>query len=123
VLDLEYYQTIIPAGQSLSPPVPLGVKALVGLSFDSAWTSPTGGCSFQASPDGGASWHELYDRASGTEIVVAAAAAKPLQFVAISNLAQFAGVNNIKIQSGTAAAPVNQTNSTIITVFCRSIAF
>ena len=120
--DLENYQVTIAAGQSLSPIVKMGFKVLVGLSFDANWTSPTGGCTFQMSPDG-VNFSEMYDGSAGTAIAVPAAVAKAGQFATMPNLAQWAGTNMIKIRSGTAAAPVNQTNATTVTIFVRTVAF
>ena len=116
--DLESYTTTITAGQSLSDAVPLGVKVLVGLSFDENWTSPTGGVTFQVSSDG-VTFQEYYDGVAGTEILVPASAAKSNQFVAMSNINQWGAVKLIKVRSGTAAAPVNQSSTTTITVFVQ----
>jgi hypothetical protein len=120
--DLTPITVTITAGQSLSTPALLGIKTLVGISLPSTWTQPTGGCSFQVSVDG-VNYQELYDSSTGTPITIAFAAALPSRFIVLSNTVQWAGVNALKVRSGSAASPVNQGSTVVITLLARTVAF
>lgn len=67
------------------------------------WTAAN--LTFQTSEDG-VTWSNLYDR-TGVEYTVTAAASHAIQLP----VADFAGVRNLIIRSGTSAAPVNQLNA------------
>lgn len=92
---------LIANGTSLSAGVAIGAQVPVGLWMPAAWTAAV--VTFQVSPDGGTTWLEFYDSA-GNEITATVAAG---QLVALTE-PMWQAVNNIKIRSGTAAAPVNQ---------------
>jgi hypothetical protein len=114
-LNLDDYQAVIAAGQSLSGPVLMGADTLVAISMPSSWVNAS--LTFQASPDGGTTWQELYDGA-GNEITVVAAAN---QFIALSGLPSYVwrGINALQVRSGTLAAPVVQTAGATITLIGR----
>lgn len=70
---------------------------------------------FQTSYDG-VNWANLYD-ALGSEYTVTVGAITADRSVIIP-FADFVGVRYLKIRSGTAAAPVNQTNAPNIVLVC-----
>jgi hypothetical protein len=111
-LNIDQYAVTIGAGASLSGSIAMGADTLVGLVMPSAWTAA--GLSFQVSADGGTTWVELCDT-TGTLIALSAAASHFVQ-VAASN---WRGINMIKVRSGTAAAPVNQTLAATIVLIGR----
>jgi hypothetical protein len=90
----------IASGASLSAAIPLGLGRAAGIQMPAAWTAAN--LTFQASYDG-ITYANLYD-ASGTEYTATAAADRLI----ILPVADFAGIQNIKIRSGTAGTPVNQ---------------
>jgi hypothetical protein len=102
-LNLDDYQAVIAAGQSLSGPVLMGADTLVAISMPSSWVNAS--LTFQASPDGGTTWQELYDGAGN----------------ALSGLPSYVwrGINALQVRSGTLAAPVVQTAGATITLIGR----
>jgi hypothetical protein len=99
----------IAQGASLSAQVDIGGKTLVGIFVPALWAAA--GLSFQASPDGGATWGELQDT-SATALSVSTitiSGGVPV-FIAVDPT-KWRGIRSLKVRSGTAAAPVNQTNS------------
>jgi hypothetical protein len=106
----------IGAGTSLSGPVALGALTLVGISMPSTWTAAV--LTFQASPDGGTTWQELYD-GSGNEVTITAAAG---QFVILEADPSYMwrGVNMVQLRSGTSAAPVNQVAAAVVNLVTRA---
>lgn len=116
--EIDIIPVTIAAGQSLSPQVDIGTKSLVGLILPSGWTAATGGVSFQASPDGGANWYEV-TTAAGTAFALAFAGAGAA-FLAIDP-STLRGAVSFKIRSGTAAAPVNQTNAVALQLITRLV--
>ncbi len=106
----------IAAGQSLSGPVSLGAFTLVGISMPTAWT--TASLTFQASPDGGTTWQDIYDGA-GNEVMITAAAQ---QFVMLPNFPSYdwRGINMLQVRSGTTGAPVNQVAAAVVNLITRS---
>lgn len=106
----------IAAGQSLSPEVDIGSKALVGIVLPSAWIAAAGGISLQISVDGGNTWNEL-TTAAGAAYAVAFTGAGPA-FIAIDPTT-LRGVQAIKVRSGTAGAPVPQTSLVALTLVTR----
>ena len=102
---------IIGAGVSLSAQVDIGPGQLVGMLIPAGWTAAS--ITFQASPDGGQTFGNLFS-AAGVEQTLTVAAG---QFIAIDPTL-WKGVRSIKIRSGTSAAPVNQAaqaNLTLVT--------
>jgi hypothetical protein len=126
VADLEVINVAIAAGQSLSAPVGIGFKVVVGFSIPTGWiTAPL---TFQITRDG-VNFQEYVD---GT------AAANPAGAVQIppgatSTLAAntdvyvatgtFDGVNWLKLRSGTSGTPVAQTGGATVGVIVRTVAF
>ena len=90
----------ISIGQSLSGAVQLTGLLVVGIVIPAEWTAAN--LTFQASADG-ATYNDLYDDI-GTEKTVTAAAARYI----IINPTDFAGIELLKVRSGTSGAPVAQ---------------
>ncbi len=111
-INLELIVATIANGQSLSTGVPLGAKSLVGIAMPAAWDAA--GLTFQVSVDDRATWLDLVDT-SGTALAATVAAA---QFVQIDPT-KWKGINNVKVRSGTAGAPVNQTADRAIILIVR----
>ena len=101
------------SGQSLSEAIPMNSMgngsrlAIVGMP--AAWDAAN--LTFQVSLDNQVSWLNLYD-SSGSEYSVTAAASRAIMIP----LADFIGVTDMKIRSGTAAAAVNQTANRTLTI-------
>ena len=108
-------QTVqIASGQSLSPEVDIYPGTLVGIFLPSTWTSAS--VTFQASPDGGVTWGELYNYATA-EVTFTGAASTFVQI----DPTQWKGVNALKIRSGTPGSPVTQTSTVTITLITRQM--
>ena len=108
-IGLSTIPAVIAPGASLTNQIDIGPGILVGLVIPSGWTSAS--VTFQASTDGGATWAELYTYA-GAELTLTATAGT---FLAIDPT-QWKGVRSIKLRSGTAASPVNQTSGATVTL-------
>ena len=108
-MSLQSVQATIANGAALSGQVNLGNRLLVGIQMPATWTAAS--LTFQVSPDGGTTWLELYSTA-GTEQTFTVAAS---QFIQIDPT-QWRGINCIKVRSGTAGAPVNQGQSSTLTL-------
>lgn len=106
---------VIAAGASLSAACPLGALTLAGISMPAVWTAAA--LTFQVSPDGGATWQELYDGA-GNPVTVTAAAGQFVVPVANPSYV-WRGINMVKVRSGTAAAPVNQAAAATVNLVTR----
>jgi hypothetical protein len=107
-IGLTQLPVTISNGTSLSPPVGLGDGTLVGIAMPAGWDAA--GLSFQVSIDGGVTFLEM--QSSSAAVSFAAAAG---QFIAVDP-AIWRGVNQIKVRSGTAASPVNQTADRALTL-------
>ena len=118
MLSAAIYQNpaLILAGQSLSAPVALGAMTLVGISMPAVWTAA--GLSFQVSPDGGATWQELFDD-KGTPIGISSMAGA---YIVPQSLPPYnwRGVNYLKVRSGTLALPVLQVANAAVNILSRS---
>lgn len=99
----------IAASSSLSSQVDIGPGYLVGLYVPANWTSAN--ITFQASPDGGATWGELYSYLGQEWTFVAA----PSTYLTVDPT-QWRGPRSLKVRSGTAASAVNQTASVNVTL-------
>lgn len=110
---IEFQTATIAASGSLSAEVPLGEKTLVGIVMPAAWTAA--GITFQATADD-VNFSELYDGA-GNEITLTAAAG---QFIQVDPT-KWRGITGVKVRSGTAASPVNQTVQAVLTLITRTI--
>lgn len=92
----------IPINLAITPEIDTGAERLVGILMPPAWDAAV--ITFQASPDGGATWGELVDKAGAAVSLTVAAAT----FIYLDPTI-FAGINALKLRSGTSGAPVNQT--------------
>lgn len=100
-------------GASLSPEVALGQKTLVGILMPAAWT--TASLTFQATVDD-TNFAELYDGAGNPVSLTVAAG----QFIQIDP-AKWRGITGLKLRSGSAGSPVNQTDGAAITLITRTV--
>jgi len=105
----------IAAGASLSSAGNTSDKVLCALIVSAGWTPAC--LTFQASDDAGVTWNELYDD-QGNEITISAAAVAANNRLSMDP-SNFAGVDFIKVRSGTAAAPVVQVAAAAITLVYR----
>jgi hypothetical protein len=80
----------------------------------SAWTAAN--LSFQASPDGGTTWLEMYDQ-NGNEIVANANASSCIML----SPSQFAPLQFLRVRSGTVSTPVNQGADRSLQLILRSV--
>lgn len=102
----------IPNGAAgLSAAVCLGSGALYAIVMPAVWVAAA--LTFQGSPDGVA-YTNLYDD-QGNEISLTVAASRQVSV----DPALFGGCGYIKVRSGTAAVPVNQTADRALTLISR----
>jgi|SRR5215469_12592997 len=101
--EIDYIPVTIAQGTALSPQIDIGTKSLAAVSVPASWVTTS--LSFQASFDGGNTWGELVDQTKA-----------PVTVASITGAAQIAvdpnklrGVQSLKVRSGTAASPINQT--------------
>ena len=87
---------------------------LFGIVMPAAWTAAS--LTFQASLDGGTSWHNVKD-ATGAEVSVVASVDDCVVWLP----AAFSALPMLKVRSGTAAAPVAQGAERVITLILRSV--
>jgi hypothetical protein len=113
--DVNTFPAAIASGQSLSGQVNIGSWVLCGIVVPSTWT--TASISLQASPDGGTTWAELYDTGGNP---IGANSVSGGAYVALSPTA-LRGVQSVKVRSGSAASPVNQTSSVTMQLVGRVI--
>ncbi len=112
-IGLETIAGAILNGTSLSAAIALGTKGLCGIAMPAGWDAA--GLSFQASVDGGTTWLEMQSVSAAIAYTAAAN-----QYVAIDP-ALWRGVNMIKVRSGTAGAPVNQTADRVLGLVVRPV--
>lgn len=112
LIGIHQYPAVIAPSGSLSAGVAMGADTLVGISMPAVWTAAA--LTFQASPDGGTTWQELYDNAGAAISVVAAAG----QFIQLTSY-MWRGVNMLKVRSGTSGSPVVQTPGATVTLIAR----
>jgi len=105
----------IASGASLSGGVNLGDKILSAIIVSAAWT--TAALTFQASDDGGVTWKNMFD-SGGNEITIASAAVVAGQRISIDP-SDFAGVDMIKVRSGTSGSAVTQGADRVLTLVSR----
>jgi hypothetical protein len=113
--EIDILTTTITAAQSLSPQIDIGTKSLVGLVIPANWVAAAGGISLQVSPDGGATWYELTTVAGPYAIAFTAAGAACIAI----DPTTLRGLVSFKIRSGTAGAPVPQTNTVTLQLLTR----
>jgi hypothetical protein len=111
---LKLHFVSIGSGTSLSTALELGGRAVLSIEMPGAWD--TANLTFQVSNDG-ATFANLYDEA-GVEVAVTAAASRFIRL----DPAKFAGIQQIKLRSGTAASPVNQSATRTLRLATRSLA-
>jgi hypothetical protein len=90
----------IASGASLSNGLALQNNRAIAIQMPSSWTAAN--LTFQGSYDGN-TWDNVYDD-SGTEVTVTAAASRYI----ILDPSVFAGIEYLKIRSGTSGSAVNQ---------------
>jgi hypothetical protein len=119
-VDLEYtafYPEVksvtISTGSSLSPGVDLDGLTLVAIVMPSTWDGTT--ITFQVSPNG-TDWYNLHD-AAGSEVALTVGPSRYIQL----DWQRFLGIRYLRIRSGTAATPVNQTATRTLHLVTRSI--
>jgi len=119
-IDLEYaafYPVIVSAtissGGNLSGAIDLNGLSLVAIIMPSAFDGTT--LTFQASHNG-TNWFELHD-AAGNAITVTVGANRYIQL----DWQRFLGIRYIRIRSGTASSPVNQTAARTLHLVTRAI--
>ncbi len=100
----------IASGASLSDAADLGTGRLVGLIMPAGWT--TASLTFQGSADG-STYFDLYDDA--TERAISSSSVVASRFLAMP-VADWLMVRAIKLRSGSAATPVNQSAERAITL-------
>ena len=115
--EVDNVQAQIAAGQSLSAQANIGTKSLVGIVVPANWT--TAGISLQASLDGGATWFEV-ETAAGPPFAIGSLTGGTARYVAIDPTT-LRGAVAIKVRSGTAATPVNQTNAVTLQLVTRLV--
>ncbi len=107
---LNYTTCTIADGASLSDAIDLNGANLCVIQLPSGWD--TAGITFQGSVDGGTTFVNVYD-ATATEYAVSSISASKSVKVAPTFLD---GYTHIKIRSGTAGSPVNQSGAVTLTV-------
>jgi hypothetical protein len=109
-------QSGVAAGGPINGGVMMGADTLVGIQMPATWVAA--GITFQVSPDGGATWCELYDDA-GNEVTITTPVAS--SFIVLDNhpSSMWRGINAIKVRSGTAGAPVVQTGGATVNLIGR----
>jgi hypothetical protein len=101
--------TQIANGASLSAEIDCGSRVLGAILMPAAWDAAN--LTFQFATESGGTFVDLYDDA-GTEYLVVAAASRAIAL----HQAAFKNVPFLKIRSGTAALPVNQTDDRDLTL-------
>lgn len=91
-------------GASLSGAIDFGSSSLAGILMPATWTAA--GLSFAVSTSLAGTYVPLWN-ASGSEYIVPSASAVASQFI-ILPLADFLGIQYLKVRSGTAGSAVNQ---------------
>lgn len=111
-IGLQQTPALILSGASLSAEIRFGTQVPIGIFMPAAWDAAN--LTFQVSVDDGVTWGNMYD-SSGNEFTVNAAASRYL----VLDPNSWVGVNHIKIRSGTASVPVNQTANRSLTFATR----
>lgn len=117
MLDLNAIPVTIAAGGTVSSTGNLGVQALVGIVLPSNWTAAA--MTFTASAiNDGVNFYSLVDQ-SGTAVRMPSSGTfSGGTFIAVSNYAQFAAVNMVKVVSS-----ATQTNTVTIQLLVRNLGF
>ena len=104
----------IAAGQSLSNVIELEGAEVFAIHMPAAWDAAN--ITLQAAPFFGGTYQDVYDDL-GSEVAITAGAGKCIAIDA--NALKLAGLNFVKLRSGTGATPVTQTVARSITVVCK----
>lgn len=113
LIGIDRLTVTIANGQSVSPAVQLGAKALVGIVIPSTWTAAP--LTFQASFDGGANYYNVQD-GNGQDTTLLGLASTFVQVDA----GLWRGINDLIVRSGPSGAAVAQTGAQILTLIVRS---
>ena len=105
----EPLDVVIAKGESLSVAYNLRGKIPVGIYMSGAWTAAD--LTFRVSPDG-LTYYNLTPSAGEYTVTTSAGVFVPLP------AENFAGVNFIKVRSGTSAVPVNQGAARALVLMC-----
>jgi hypothetical protein len=97
---------------SLSGAVAFGDKVPVGIAVPAAFDGTS--LTFQVSADGGTTWSEFYD-ASGAAVTITISTSRYIYL----DRNVWAGVNNIKVRSGTVGSPAAQSADHTLTFVSR----
>ena len=114
-----YHGTIsatIASSASLSGAVEISTAPILALYIPSGWT--TAAMTFQGSVDGGTTYASVFDD-SGVEVQIASTSINTAAAQVIVNasvLEKLAGLQFIKIRSGTSGSPVTQTAAITIVI-------
>jgi hypothetical protein len=101
---------------NLSAGVRLGNVAPVAIHIGAGWIAAD--LTFQASIDGGATWVNVHESGTDTELTVQAGASRFIGLLE-AQAQPLAGVQWIKVRSGTSGAPVTQTaGPQVVTLIC-----
>lgn len=106
---------MIASGASLSGPIALNAKSLIGIAAPAAWTAAE--LTFQVSADDGATFQNLFNE-SGVEVALNFDAGRFVRLLPD----EWTGFTHIKIRSGPASLPVNQAADRILTLRSREFA-
>jgi hypothetical protein len=112
--DIDVLSVTIAAAASLSTALAIGGKSIVGFVMPAAWTAAA--LSLVGSVDD-MNYNPVFDGATGNQVQYTVAAA---QQIAVDPT-KLKGVRNIKLQSGTTAAPVAQVAQAVIQVIVRTV--
>ena len=104
----------IASGQSLGNAIDLEGAEVFALHMPAAWT--TANLTLQAAATSGGTYQDVYDDL-GSEVVITAVAARAIAVDA--NALKLAGLQFIKLRSGTTGTPVAQGADRTITVVCK----
>lgn len=114
-INIDRIDVTIASGQSLSAEVDLGAKVLVGIAMPAGWDAAT--LTFQVSQDGGDTWLE-HTTSAGNAVSFTVDAG---QYIAVDPTL-WRGVNAVRLRSGTAVTPVNQSADRPLTLMTRMVA-
>ena len=113
---LESVHAEISLGTSLAACVDLGAgRVLCAIDMPAGWDKAS--LTFQASPDLDGAYDNLYDQYGMEKTVVAAAG----RYISLDDPAFWLGVRYLKVRSGTAAAPVNQSATRVINLITKPV--
>jgi hypothetical protein len=114
-INIDRIDVTIASGQSLSARVDLGAKVLVGIAMPTDWDAAA--LTFQVSQDGSETWLE-HTTSAGNAVSFTVDAG---QYIAVDPVL-WRGVNAVRLRSGTAVTPVNQSANRTLTLITRTVA-